>query len=323
MAAEPVPGALLLLLAALVLDGLLPERRPPFDRIPHPVRLAGALIAHLEGRWNDARRSEGVRRLLGILCVAVVVGAAGVAGFLVHSLAAAVPLGWLLELVAVVSLLAWSSLAAHLRRVAVPLAVGDLAGARAAVAAIVGRDTAALEEAGIARAAIESLAENLSDAVVGPALWYAVLGLPGMAAYKAMSTLDSMIGHRTDRYRAFGWASARADDVANVVPARLTAVLIAVAAAPEARTRAALAAAWRDAPLHLSPNAGWPEAAMAGALDLSLGGPRRYGEAAVDGAWFGRGRREAQADDIARALGLAGRATALMGAALAVLWAFT
>ena len=190
MAAEPVPGALLLLLAALVLDGLLPERRPPFDRIPHPVRLAGALIAHLEGRWNDARRSEGVRRLLGILCVAVVVGAAGVAGFLVHSLAAAVPLGWLLELVAVVSLLAWSSLAAHLRRVAVPLAVGDLAGARAAVAAIVGRDTAALEEAGIARAAIESLAENLSDAVVGPALWYAVLGLPGMAAYKAMSTLD-------------------------------------------------------------------------------------------------------------------------------------
>ena len=323
MAADPAPGTLLLLLMALALDAVLPERRPPFDRIAHPVRVVGAFVAHLERRWNDARRSAAARRALGVLCAFVVVGAAGVSGLAIHALAAALPFGWLLELAAVVSLLAWSSLAAHVRRVAAPLAAGDLTGARAAVAAIVGRDTTALDEAGIARAAIESLAENLSDAVVAPALWYAALGLPGLAAFKAVSTLDSMIGHRSDRYLAFGWASARADDVANLVPARLTAGLIAVAAVPEGRVRVALAAAWRDARRHLSPNAGWPEAAMAGALGLSLGGPRRYGSETVNGAWFGNGRREARADDIGDALRVAGRAVALLGAFLAVVWALT
>ncbi|MBM3541164.1 MAG: cobalamin biosynthesis protein CobD [Alphaproteobacteria bacterium] len=323
MSAEPAPGALLLLLVALALDAALPERRPPFDRVPHPVRVVGAFVARLERRWNDARRSAAARRALGALCALVVVGGAGVSGLAVHALAAALPFGWLLELAAVVSLLAWSSLAAHVRRVALPLATGDLAGARAAVSAIVGRDTTALDEAGIARAAIESLAENLSDAVVAPALWYAAFGLPGLAAFKAASTLDSMIGHRSDRYLAFGWASARADDVANLVPARLTAGLIAAAAAPEGRVRAALATAWRDARRHLSPNAGWPEAAMAGALGLSLGGPRRYGRETVEGAWFGDGRRDARTDDIARALGVAGRAAALLGAAIALLWALT
>ena len=323
MAADPAPGALLLLLMALALDAVLPERRPPFDRIPHPVRVVGARIAYLEARWNDARRSGVARRALGALCALVVVGAACVSGLAVHALSAALPFGWILELVAVVSLLAWSSLAAHVRRVAAPLAIGDVAGARAAVAAIVGRDTSALDEAGVARAAIESLAENLSDAVVAPALWYAALGLPGLAAFKALSTLDSMIGHRSDRYLAFGWASARADDVANLVPARLTAGLIAIAAAPEGRARTAFATAWRDARRHLSPNAGWPEAAMAGALGLSLGGPRRYGRETVDGAWFGDGGRDARAGDIARALGIAGRAAALLGAVPAVVWALT
>jgi adenosylcobinamide-phosphate synthase len=218
---------------------------------------------------------------------------------------------------------AWTSLAAHVRRVAEPLARDDLAAARLSVAEIVGRNVSALDRAGIARAAIESLAENFSDAVAAPVFWYLVLGLPGLCAFKAASTLDSMIGHRSARYRQFGWASARLDDAANLVPARMSAFVIAAAAACDGGAGGALRAAWRDAPKHRSPNAGWPEAAMAGALGLALGGPRHYGVERVDGAWMGAGRRDAGANDIARALVLARRALFVLGLCLIAIAAIT
>jgi adenosylcobinamide-phosphate synthase len=182
------------------------------------------------------------------------------------------------------------------------------------VARIVGRDTAALDEAGVARAAIESLAENFSDGVVAPVFWMAVLGLPGAALYKAINTADSMIGHRTPRHEAFGFAAARLDDLVNLPASRLAALCLVAAA--RWQKDASAAAAWRavrrDASRHRSPNAGYPEAAMAGALGLSLAGPRRYGGVAVDDALMGDGRRDANAADIRRALALYRRADAVL-----------
>ena len=202
------------------------------------------------------------------------------------------------------SLPAQRSLWTHVRAVSRGLERG-LPEARAAVAQIVGRDVDVLDEAGVVRAAIESLAESFADGVVGPALWAVVAGLPGIAAFKAVSTADSMIGHRTDRYGAFGWAAARLDDALNLPAARLSAVLIAAAALlHDMDGKGALRAAWRDAGLHPSPNAGWPEAAMAGALGLRLGGPRSYGGLAEGGAWLGGGRSAADRSDLHRALAL-------------------
>jgi adenosylcobinamide-phosphate synthase len=198
-----------------------------------------------------------------------------------------------------------------------------LAAGRTAVSHIVGRDTESLDEAGIARAAIESLAENFSDAVVAPALWLAIAGVPGGALYKAINTADSMIGHRTPRYAAFGWAAARLDDLVNLPASRLSALLLIAAAA--LNRKASAAAAWRavrrDAPRHRSPNAGYPEAAIAGALGLSLAGPRIYGGITVDDALMGDGRREASAADIRYALSLYRCADAILIAAFAGLTA--
>ena len=169
---------------------------------------------------------------------------------------------------------------------------------------IVGRDPASLDTHGVARAAIESLAENFSDGVVAPVFWYLVLGLPGLFAYKMANTLDSMIGHRTTHYRAFGWAAARLDDLANFVPARISGVLIAARRcfAREGRPSRALLIMLRDGRKHRSLNAGWPEGAMAGALGLALAGPRRYAEEAVADPWVGEGTARAAPADIARAL---------------------
>jgi adenosylcobinamide-phosphate synthase len=207
----------------------------------------------------------------------------------------------------------------------VALALSDsLEEGRREVAKIVGRDVAQLDAAGVARAAIESLAENFSDGVVAPALFLGVFGLPGALLYKAVNTADSMIGHRSERYAAFGWAAARCDDLLNLLPARLSAALIVAAAAaiPAASARDALKTARRDAGKHASPNAGWPEAAMAGALGLALGGPRAYGGAALEGATLGSGRREAGPRDIFLALAIYRVASAalwliLLGGALA------
>ncbi|MBC7132987.1 MAG: cobalamin biosynthesis protein CobD [Roseovarius sp.] len=285
-------------------------------RIGHPVTWLGAAIAALEGWLN--RGGRAMRLGMGALCVGVILALA---------LGPALLLQWLLPegLSGVVlgGVLAWPLIALrsmhdHVAAVARPLAAGDLAAARAAVAMIVGRDPGALDEAGVARAALESLAENSGDGIVAPVFWGVVAGLPGIAAYKAVNTLDSMIGHRTARYEAFGKVAARLDDVANFVPARLTGLLLALAA-PRVAGRA-LRVMLRDARAHRSPNAGWPEAAMAGALGVRLSGPRLYGRRVSEEPWLNGGARDPGAADLRRGLRLYARAMALMALALGAVW---
>jgi adenosylcobinamide-phosphate synthase len=229
----------------------------------HPVEAIGALIGAVERRWNRRRRAEGIALVL--LLVAVT----GAAGVLVEHVAS----GWTGFAIVVIAGsvgLAQRSLDEHVTAVADPLRAGDLAQARHMAGRIVGRDTARLDEVGVAVAAIESLAESFCDGVVMPAFWFFVAGLPGLFAAKAINTADSMVGHRTARFAAFGWASARADDAIAFAPARLSGALICLAGRGGWRTML------RHAPRHLSPNAGWPEAAMAGALGRRLGGPVAY-----------------------------------------------
>jgi adenosylcobinamide-phosphate synthase len=195
---------------------------------------------------------------------------------------------------------------------------------RYAVSRIVGRDPQSLDEHGVARAAIESLAENFADAVVAPVFWYLILGLPGLVLYKTVNTLDSMVGYRNDKYRAFGWASARLDDALNLIPARLAGMIIATAAlfAAKGNPVRSVRTMITDARHHKSPNSGWPEAAMAGALDLALGGPRKYPGLVVDEKWIGRGRARATVADIDRALHLFSAACVIdAGMVILVLWA--
>jgi adenosylcobinamide-phosphate synthase len=304
--AGAAPDRALILVAALVLDAGFGEACGPLRLIPHPVRLIGAVVAFLDVKLNRESRGARDRRARGALVVVLVsAGAAGLAWALASALRGVV-FGWLLEVVLAASLLAQRSLYRHVERVAAALDRGGLEAGRGAVAHIVGRDVRRLDNHGVARAAIESCAENFSDGVVAPALFYLCFGLPGIAVYKAVNTMDSMIGHRSPRYAAFGWAAARLDDVLNLLPARLAAALITVAAVavPTAQARAALRVALRDAGKHRSPNAGWPEAAMAGGLGLALAGPRRYGELVIDDPWIGDGTAQAGPRDIRRALAL-------------------
>jgi adenosylcobinamide-phosphate synthase len=291
-----------------------------FRRVGHPATWIGALIAGLDRRLNREDDPPARRRAAGVAALAILVATALIAGAAIERAALAFPFGTLPLAVLASSLLAQRSLHAHVAEVAAALE-RSLEQGRVAVAKIVGRDVSALDEAGVARAAIESLAENFSDGVVAPALWLAAFGLPGALVYKAVNTADSMIGHRSLRHRNFGRASARLDDLLNWPAARLSAGLIALAAAVAAGASplGALRTALRDAGRHASPNAGWPEAAMAGALNLRLGGPRAYGEAAVDGAYLGDGRREAGARDIDAALALYRLACAALWAVLALL----
>jgi adenosylcobinamide-phosphate synthase len=289
--------------------------------IGHPVTWIGALIGALDRRLNRADANEDLRWMLGVLAVALILVPAAVAGHGVQRALLALPYGIVAAALCASTLIAQRSLYAHVARVATALEHDSLAAARAKVANIVGRDTAALDEAGVARAAIESLAENFSDGVVAPVLWMAIAGLAGAAAYKAINTADSMVGHRTPRHKAFGWAAARLDDLVNLPAARFAALLIVAAAA--LRDRAAAGAAWRavlrDAHRHRSPNAGFPEAAMAGALGLALAGPRTYGGVTVDDALMGDGRREASAADIHTALAIFRRADAILIGLLAII----
>jgi adenosylcobinamide-phosphate synthase len=306
-AADPARfDPLLLLLAALAFDAAVGDPASFFRRVPHPVALVGMLIGRLEQRLNRQDHSESDRRLGGIATVAVVVIIAAGVGAGVDAAAAAWPLGAIAEVALLTALLAQRSLYDHVAAVATALDRYGLDAGREAIRHIVGRDPQSLDEDGVGRAAIESLAENFSDGVVAPVFWFLVLGLPGICAYKAINTLDSMIGHRSDRYRAFGWAAARLDDVANLVPARVAGLLIAIAGllTPRASGKDALVTMVRDARKHRSPNAGWPEGAMAGALDLSLAGPRQYGGERVEDAWIGEGSEDAGADEIRRALRL-------------------
>ena len=311
-----------LALAALAVDAAVGDPPALYRRVPHPVAVLGRWIAGLESRLNDAAASDGQRLVRGgALALAIVLAAAG-AGALIHALASAVPGGSFIEAVAASILIAYRDLRDHVREVARGLDTG-ITEARAAVAHIVGRDPASLDRPAVARAAIESTAENFADGVVAPLFWYVLLGLPGLLGYKAINTLDSMIGHRDARHLHFGRVAARVDDVANWIPARLAAALLAGAALvlPGARAGAAARAAFRDAGRHRSVNAGWPEAAMAGALGFALAGPRRYAGRAVDDAWMGDGRRDLGAEDVRASLRLYAVATALLAAVLAGVWA--
>jgi adenosylcobinamide-phosphate synthase len=292
--------AVALLALAIEAGAGYPDRL--FQAVGHPVTWFGALISTLDKRLNLETDSFALRRAKGAAALAALLATALVAGMLAESLARALPFGALALALLGSSLIAQRSLHDHVAAVARGLSV-SLEDGRREVARIVGRDVTQLDEAGVARAAIESLAENFSDGVVAPALFLAAFGLPGALLYKAANTADSMIGHKSERHLAFGWAAARFDDLLNLVPARLAAGLIVAAAwAAGAEAREAVETTLRDASRHASPNAGWPEAAMAGALRLALGGPRAYRGRRVDGATLGGGTREATAEDIGRAL---------------------
>lgn len=303
------------LLAALMLDALIGDPPWLWRRLPHPVVLIGRLIGFGEGLLN--RGDRAARLANGIALTAWIVMLAALIGWAFGE-AIGNELGFVLVTVLTGILIAQRDLFDHVRAVETGLIRDGLEGGRAAVSRIVGRDPDQLDEAGVARAAIESLAENFSDGVVAPVFWYLLLGPAGLCGYKALNTLDSMIGHRSDRYEAFGKAAARADDVANWIPARIAALLFALVAG--AKRRRAFAIMIRDAKRHRSPNAGWPEAAMAGALQIILSGPRAYHGRMSDEPPIGEGRADLGPADIGRALRLFVRACALLAALVAFAW---
>jgi len=309
-----------LLVLALVIDAIVGDPDAIWRRIPHPVVVIGGLVGWLDRRFNRDDFTPRRRRALGAGVLAAIVVAAWFTGYGIERLLSTVPAGWVGTAILAAILLAGRSLHDHVAAVANAFS-DSIAAARRAVSRIVGRDAADLDEAGICRAAIESAAENFSDGVVAPALWFALLGLPGLFAYKAVNTADSMIGHRTPPHRDFGWAAARFDDFANFPASRLAGLLIALAAplaggSPVVASRVMIA----DAAKHASPNAGWPEAAMAGAMGLALAGPRRYVGVTVDDPFLNAaGRRAAAPADIRRALAVCrGAWAALLVAALAL-----
>ncbi|MBR0773405.1 cobalamin biosynthesis protein CobD [Bradyrhizobium diazoefficiens] len=301
---------------AMAVDALLGWPAPLFARIGHPVTWLGRLIAAVDAGWNRPTDPPRLRRAAGVAGALLVIAVSVALGWAMQAL---LPAGWvgvLLTGVLAWPLVALRSLHDHVAAVASPLEGGDVDGARAAVSRIVGRDPAALDEAGISRAAIESLAENASDGIVAPLFWGALFGLPGIFGYKAINTLDSMIGHRSERHEIFGWAAARIDDVANFIPARLTGFLFVL---PAPRRSEALACMTRDARRHRSPNAGWPEAAMAGALGVRLSGPRIYHGSTTNEPWLNEGARDPRAADIGEGLAIYRRAMLLLAGLLAIL----
>jgi adenosylcobinamide-phosphate synthase len=295
--------------------------------IGHPVTWMGRLIAWADEAWNSEDDSPVEQRMHGIMFMLLLVMLSLLVGFIISRLCGLLLphlLALLLSAVIASSLLAQRSLHTHVQAVADALGSKGLAAGREAVAQIVGRDTKELDEAGVCRAAIESLAESFCDGVVAPLFWMALLGLPGAVAYKAINTADSMIGHKTWKYLEFGWAAARTDDVVNWPAARLAVLWLALgAAATGLSPGGALATAWRDAGKHESPNAGWPEAAMAGALGVRLLGPRSYDDEFVDEAWIGNGRTDLKADDIRTALRLYRAACGVQFLVLAILVALS
>ncbi|MEY9587933.1 adenosylcobinamide-phosphate synthase [Bradyrhizobium yuanmingense] len=304
------------MVVAMAVDALLGWPAWLFARIGHPVTWLGGLIAGIDTALNRASDPPALRRAAGVAGALAVIALSAALGWALQSL---LPSGWIQ--IVLIGILAWPlvalrSLHDHVAAVATPLLAGDVAAAREAVSRIVGRDPASLDQAGIARAAIESLAENASDGIVAPVFWGALLGLPGILGYKAINTLDSMIGHRSERHEAFGWAAARIDDVANFVPARLTGFLFVLLAPQRSES---LACMTRDARRHRSPNAGWPEAAMAGGLGVRLSGPRIYHGSATEEPWLNEGARDPRAADIVEALTVYRRAMLLVAGVLAIL----
>ncbi|CCA93430.1 adenosylcobinamide-phosphate synthase CbiB [Novosphingobium sp. PP1Y] len=301
---------------AMAIESMLGWPTRLHRRFGHPVGMFAWLIGACEGRFNRTLVRNGHRRTGGIVTVCALLAFAGGGAWLIEQTLRQLAGAWAWP---ILCLLAWPAMAArnlddHVRPILSALQRGDLARAREAVGWIVGRDTAALDEAGVARAAIESLSESFCDGVVAPLFWLLVLGLPGAWAYKAINTADSMIGHRETPYTHFGWAAARSDDLANLVPARIAGVLLCSVA------MRGWATLWRDHARHASPNAGWPEAAMAGALSVRLAGPIAYDGVLADKLWIGQGG-EADAGALARALAIYRRACALLGIiALGAAW---
>lgn len=305
------------LLAALLIDRLAGDPDWLWQKVPHPVILFGNLIGRADRAFNTDAATPEARGRNGVYAIASLIALAVVVGLILSGLLRATgPLGWIAEALVVSVFLAQKSLADHVRTVALGLQTSELEGGRMAVARIVGRDPQTLDEAGVARAAIESLAENASDGVVAPALWYAVFGLPGLFAYKMINTADSMIGNFSDHHRDFGRAAAKIDDAMNWIPARLTGLMTAVAAwtlfgGNEARR--SFNVMMRDARLHRSPNSGWPETAFAGAIGIALAGPRTYASGAVNEPMQNAaGRRNVGVPDIDGAIVLFWRLCAIL-----------
>ena len=299
--AEPVA------VVALLIDAAIGWPAALYARIGHPVGGFARLIGAADARWNDPRSSFATRRAAGVITMLVLIGVTVAIALALNAVLRSLfgSDAWIAIGLAAAPGLALRSLHDHVTPVAEALDAGDLACARTRVAMIVGRDVAQLDDASVARAAIESLAESVCDGVVAPLFWLLVAGLPGLWAYKAINTADSLIGHREDRWRAFGWAAARTDDIANLLPARLSGVLLCL-----------VGGGWRtmlrDARNHASPNAGWPEAAMAGALDLRLAGPIAYDGVILAKPYIGDGRTDATAADLRAALAVYRRACVLL-----------
>ena len=293
-------------LGAAVLDGVVGYPDALHATVPHPVTWLGKAIGGLDRQWNLETRSAGVRRGLGVAALVLVAGGAGVVGFVFDDLTP----HWLIAVIGAFGLAA-RSLHDHVHAVLAPLAVHDLPAARTAVGRIVGRDTDRLDPPAIAAAGLESLAESFNDGVVAPLFWFLIGGLAGLLVYKAVNTADSMIGHMEPRWRAFGWAAAKTDDVMNWIPARLTGGLITLVAAKGFEVMK------RDAHRHASPNSGWPEAATAGALGVKLGGPVSYDRVVLDRPYMGDGPRPGL-QDLARGLSLYRRCLAVLAAFLLV-----
>jgi len=300
--AEPVA------VLAIIIDAAIGWPAPLYARIGHPVGGFARMIGWAETRWNRPTLSGTGRRAAGVVTIVSLIGIAVAVALAATSVARWIlgPMAWIAIALMAAPGLAIRSLYDHVVPVARALETSDLEAARARVAMIVGRDVATLDEAGVARAAIESLAESVCDGVVAPLFWLLVAGLPGLWAYKAINTADSLIGHREARWRAFGWAAARTDDVANLIPARISGVLLCLAGLGGWRTM------WRDAGNHASPNAGWPEAAMAGALGLRLAGPIAYDGIFTAKPYIGDGSTHVSATDLRAALGIYRRACILL-----------
>lgn len=315
---------LLVVMLAFAIDVALGDPPKIYGRVAHPVASFGKLVTFFERVLNIASKSNRHRFWVGALTTICLVSLASGVGFGIQWLLAHINYGWVIGALIASIFIAYRSLFNHVRAVAEGLHI-SLQEGRRAVFHIVGRDTDTLDKHGVGRAAIESAAENFSDGVVAPVLWFALLGLPGLFFYKAVNTIDSMIGHRDSRYEYFGKFAARLDDSVNAVPARIAGLFIVLTASLGSNTRGGMAwkAVVNDAEKHKSVNAGWPEAAMAGALGLALAGPRQYQGVIIDDAWMNKdGRPDVRAEDIDRALSLYRKSAAALAAFLLFLMIF-
>ena len=304
-----------ILLLALVVDALIGWPDALYRNIGHPVTWLGKLISHMDKSLNRMEWHPPTRRLMGLLTAAFIILICIVSGQIIQNAVGQGILGFFISVLLAWPLLASRSLYSHVKDVAQPLELMDLRSAREAVSMIVGRDPKQLDTAGVGRAAIESLAENTSDGVVAPIFWGLIFGLPGILAYKAINTMDSMIGYKTPKHLDFGWAAARIDDLANWVPARLTGLIIAMMSGTP---NTALQTIRRDAGKHRSPNAGWPESAMAAALGVRLSGPRSYHDKQTNDPWLYAEGRDVEGSDVTRALAVFKRSMFCLAGLLAI-----